>query len=131
MPEGVRHACSQWPRRPHLRVAGSCLLNKYRTLADSMGWHSDNERPYGSTPTIASVSLGAPRDFDMRHNASRRRIRVTLSAGDVLIMRGTMQQHWQHAVPKGGKSAAARAGGDQADPRINLTFRTILHPEAQ
>jgi alkylated DNA repair dioxygenase AlkB len=64
------------------------------------------------------VSFGAPRDFVLRHNLERsRKISTTLSAGDVLIMTGTTQQHWQHSIPK-------RKGISQ--PRINLTFRTIL-----
>lgn len=73
---------------------------------------------YGHNPTIASVSFGAPRDFILRHNTERtRKISTTLSAGDVLIMSGTTQQHWQHSIPK-------RKGVMQ--PRINLTFRTIV-----
>jgi len=73
---------------------------------------------YGSQPTIASVSFGAARDFVLRHNLDRsRKISTTLSAGDVLIMAGTMQEHWQHSIPK-------RKG--VTEPRINLTFRRIV-----
>lgn len=75
---------------------------------------------YGPQPTIASVSFGAARDFVLRHNGDRsRKISVHLSEGDVLIMAGTTQQHWQHCVPK--RKAVCH-------PRINLTFRTILEP---
>lgn len=31
-----------------------------------MGWHADNEPIYGPEPTIASVTVGAERDFDLR-----------------------------------------------------------------
>lgn len=73
---------------------------------------------YGPNPTIASVSFGAARDFVLRHNLDRsRKISTRLSAGDVLIMAGSTQQHWQHSIPK-------RKGVTQ--PRINLTFRAIL-----
>lgn len=100
----------------------SCLLNKYRSGEDSVGWHADNEAVYGEQPTIASISLGTTRDFDLRSMADKRRkARISLRAGDALIMCGSMQQHWQHCVPpRRGKWAAHQA------PRISLTFRTIL-----
>ncbi|CAK9107978.1 unnamed protein product [Durusdinium trenchii] len=44
----------------------SVLCNRYRNGEDAMGWHSDNEQVYGPKPTIASVTLGAERDFDLR-----------------------------------------------------------------
>lgn len=90
-----------------------------------MGWHADNEPHYGDSPTIVSVSLGARRDFDVRHNTSGRKLRVALGAGDVLVMRGSMQRHWQHAVP----ARRGRTPGAALRPRINLTFRAIIHPE--
>lgn len=127
--EGMRACHSPRPAAPTPAPpqpqARSCLLNKYRTGADSMGWHSDNERVYGDAPTIASVSLGAGRDFDLRATGQHgRKMRVALGLGDVLVMRGTTQQHWQHAIPaRRGKTVAA------GQPRINLTFRTIVHPE--
>jgi hypothetical protein len=48
------------------------------------------------------------------------KITVPLASGDVLIMSGTTQQHWQHCVPKRKKVLG---------PRINLTFRNIIRPE--
>ncbi len=91
-----------------------CLLNRYRTGADSMGWHADDEPEMG--PTIASLSLGATRRFRMRHNASRKTMAFDLCHGTLIIMAGSMQSHWQHAVPK-----TKRPVGE----RINLTFRQI------
>jgi hypothetical protein len=44
----------------------TCLLNYYRDGKDSVGWHSDDEPIYGPRPLIASVSLGAARDFVLR-----------------------------------------------------------------
>jgi alkylated DNA repair dioxygenase AlkB len=37
-----------------------------RDGSDHLSWHSDNEAVYGPTPTIASISFGAARDFMMR-----------------------------------------------------------------
>lgn len=41
----------------------SLLLNRYKGGNDSVGWHSDDEKLYGSAPEIASVSFGCERDF--------------------------------------------------------------------
>ena len=47
----------------------SVLANAYRNGRDSMGWHSDDERELGESPTIASVSLGAVRRFRLEHRS--------------------------------------------------------------
>ena len=44
-----------------------CLVNYYATGADSISYHSDDERFLGPNPSIASLSLGAKRDFLMKH----------------------------------------------------------------
>ena len=103
----------------------SCLLNYYRNGKDYVSWHADDEKLYGSEPTIASYSLGASRDFLFKHKhppaASGRSmwgeaVKYTLHAGDVLVMRGQTQQHWHHSIPKRMLVA---------EPRVSLTFRTI------
>ena len=94
----------------------SVLLNFYRDGQDSNAWHSDDEAELGESPVIASLSLGAPRDFQLRHKIKRsQRHKILLQNGSLLLMAGTTQQFWQHQVPK-------RAS---AQPRINLTFRMI------
>lgn len=99
----------------------SCLLNRYRDGNDSLGWHSDNEPLYGQQPTIASVSFGMGRDFILRRNADHsEKIYVTLGSGDILIMKGSVQQLWQHTVPK---------RKNVVDERISLTFRNVQQPE--
>lgn len=104
-------------------VAGStfnaCLLNLYPTGAVGMSWHSDDEGALGRCPTIASLSLGASRRFDFRHKRDRQKRSLMLHDGQLLVMSGATQHHWQHALPKTTKVRT---------PRINLTFRTILPP---
>ncbi|KAF8072699.1 Endoglucanase [Scenedesmus sp. PABB004] len=99
----------------------TCLLNLYRTGNDSLGWHSDEETPrYGPEPSIGSVSFGETRDFVMRRTRDHAvQIKTALASGDVLVMAGTTQRHWQHYVP-----VRKRAHG----ARINLTFRRELVP---
>ncbi len=94
----------------------SVLANLYRTGADSMGFHADNEAELGDMPVIASVSLGATRNFDFIHNKTKEKVRVPLTDGSLLIMQGQTQSHWKHGINKTKRVTM---------PRINLTFRHI------
>lgn len=96
----------------------SVLLNLYRTGEDSMGWHSDDERELGPEPVIASISLGAERRFDLMHRTlAHERRSYMLPHGSLLVMRGNTQSYWRHRLPKSPRIK---------EPRVNLTFRTIL-----
>jgi alkylated DNA repair dioxygenase AlkB len=91
-----------------------CLLNRYRSGADSVGLHADNEPGMGNV--IGSLSLGATRLFRIRHNTSRETKTFPLGNGWLIIMAGTMQQFWKHEIPKTRQNVGER---------INLTFRMI------
>ncbi len=96
----------------------SVLLNLYRNGNDSMGWHSDAEASLGNYPTIASFSLGVSRKFILKHKKMKKeRIELHLKNGDLLLMKGSIQNSWKHNVPK---SVMIK------DKRINLTFRKII-----
>jgi hypothetical protein len=97
-----------------------CLLNRYRTGLDSMGWHADDEPEMGDV--IGSLSLGATRKFRIRHNLTRETQTFLAGNGTLIIMAGTMQQHWQHAVPKTKLNVGER---------INLTFRHITNASSK
>lgn len=98
----------------------SVLCNLYRDERDSVSWHSDDEAEFGDEPVIASLSLGDTRTFKFRHKRSKpQRIALDLTDGSLLIMAGTTQKHWQHAVEKERHPCA---------PRVNLTFRNIVAP---
>lgn len=95
----------------------SVLLNLYNNGNDKMGWHADDEKELGLNPTIASVSLGETRRFDIKHKQNPElHYKFELTSGSLLIMRGALQHHWVHQIPAQKKVK---------DPRINLTFRTI------
>ncbi len=95
----------------------SVLANRYRDGRDSMGFHADDEPELGPEPVIASLSLGARRRFVLKHRKRKREtLELALGDGDLLVMRGATQRHWNHALPK-----TARPVGE----RINLTFRWI------
>lgn len=97
----------------------SVLLNLYRDGNDKMGWHRDNEKELGEQPIIASVSLGAEREFQMRHKETKHKVSVHLSHGSLLIMAEDTQSCWYHQLPQ--RKRCTR-------PRINLTFRKIVAP---
>jgi alkylated DNA repair dioxygenase AlkB len=91
------------------------LLNRYRNGNDSVAWHSDREVKELARPVIASLTLGATRAFDLRPKRDRHRVlSVDLEHGDLLIMRGGTQEHWEHRVAKDRRIAGER---------INLTLR--------
>lgn len=92
------------------------LVNLYRNGVDSNGWHADNETELGKNPVIASVSLGAARRFDLKHNTTGQKVRFELTNGSLLLMGGALQHHWKHCIPKQPKIH---------EGRINLTFRNI------
>ena len=102
-------------------VFDSVLCNLYRDGTDSMGWHSDDEASLGPRPMIASLSLGATRRFVLRHRRRRElgSKALALADGDLLLMAGDTQRHWQHAVPRTRRPIG---------PRINLTFRRVIVP---
>mgnify|MGYP006147888875 FL=1 len=97
----------------------SVLLNYYRDGHDSVAWHADDEPELGADPIIASVSLGAERDFQLcpKNSSSRAvKVRLKLRNGSLLVMGKGMQNNWLHQVPKANAIS---------NPRINLTFRNI------
>jgi len=95
-----------------------CLLNLYRTGEDRMGWHADDEQEIDQTQPIASLSLGATRDFCLRHRQDPiQRETLALTDGDLLVMHAGCQQQWMHGVPSRRRIRTSR---------VNLTFRCFL-----
>jgi len=95
----------------------ACLLNLYHDGNEGMGWHSDNEKEIKPNSSIASFSIGANRKFVFKHKKTNETISLLLEQGSLLEMKGEIQTHWWHALPKTKKVLT---------PRINLTFRQIL-----
>lgn len=109
-----------------------CLVNYYASGSDSISFHSDDEQFLGPDPAIASFSLGARRDFLMKHKPPRpnalvntpsisaKPLKLPLGSGDMILMRGRTQSNWLHSIPK-------RSGKNQEDGgRINITFRKAM-----
>ena len=95
----------------------SCLLNLYHSGLEGMTWHSDAEKELEKNGTIASVSLGAERNFLFKHKKTKQKVEVFLENGSLLLMKETTQTNWLHRLPTTKKINL---------PRINLTFRKII-----
>lgn len=93
-------------------TAGLCY---YRDGRDSVAWHGDRiGRGAREDTMVAIVSVGAPRDLLLRPRGGGETVRRPLGHGDLIVMGGTCQRTWEHAIPK-----TARATG----PRISVQFR--------
>ena len=93
-------------------TAGMCL---YRDGRDSVAWHGDTTgRSSHSDTMVAIVSFGAPRPLLLRPRGGGASIRFPLGHGDLIVMGGSCQRTWEHAVPK-----TARPVG----PRVSVQFR--------
>jgi alkylated DNA repair dioxygenase AlkB len=87
--------------------------NLYRDGADSVAWHGDRVARELTEAVVALVSLGAVRPFRLRPTGGGSGIGFLPGPGDLLVMGGSCQRTWQHAVPK------TRSAG----PRISIQFR--------
>ncbi|MFF3349535.1 alpha-ketoglutarate-dependent dioxygenase AlkB [Streptomyces sp. NPDC002779] len=93
-------------------TAGLCF---YRDGRDSVAWHGDRiGRGAREDTMVAILSVGAPRDLLLRPMGGGETLRRPLGHGDLIVMGGSCQRTWEHAVPK-----SSRATG----PRISIQFR--------
>lgn len=95
-----------------LRTAGLCY---YRDGRDSVAWHGDTTGRGSTEDTmVAIVSVGAPRALLLRPRGGGPSIRHLLGHGDLIVMGGSCQRTWEHAVPKTSRPVG---------PRISIQFR--------
>lgn len=93
-------------------TAGLCY---YRDGRDSVAWHGDTGGRSSTIDTmVAIVSVGTPRPLLLRPRGGGTSLRFVVGHGDLLVMGGSCQRTWEHAVPK----VSAATG-----PRISIQFR--------
>ncbi len=94
-------------------TAGLCL---YRDGRDSVAWHGDRiGRGRTHDTMVAILSLGSARTLALRPTGGGApAARVALGHGDLVVMGGSCQRTWEHAIPKTAKSVG---------PRISVQFR--------
>jgi alkylated DNA repair dioxygenase AlkB len=124
---GLAHRGTGWlPELQEIKLAveaaagtsfNSLLLNFYRDGQDSIGFHSDAEPELGENPAVATVSFGSVREFVLKHKKTKETLSYRLGHGSLMVMAGTLQHHWLHALPKTTESVGER---------ISLTFRRIV-----
>ena len=94
------------------RTAGLCF---YRDGRDSVAWHGDTiGRGSTENTMVAIVSVGAPRNMLLRPRGGGPTVRQSLGPGDLIVMGGSCQRTWEHAIPKTSKPVG---------PRISIQFR--------
>ncbi|MCO6010492.1 alpha-ketoglutarate-dependent dioxygenase AlkB [Actinoallomurus purpureus] len=94
------------------RTAGLCF---YRDGRDSVAWHGDTIGRGSTHDTmVAIISIGTPRALTLRPRGGGTALRFDLGHGDLIVMGGSCQRTWEHAIPK-----TARPCG----PRISIQFR--------
>ena len=89
--------------------------NLYRDGRDSVAWHGDRIARELPAATVALISLGEPRPFKLRPKGGGASITYVPDRGDLLVMGGSCQRTWDHAVPK------VRSAG----PRMSVQFRHV------
>jgi alkylated DNA repair dioxygenase AlkB len=93
-------------------TAGMCL---YRDGRDSVAWHGDTQgRSAHADTVVAIVSFGSPRPLLLRPRGGGASLRFPLGHGDLIVMGGSCQRTWEHAIPK-----TTRPVG----PRVSVQFR--------
>jgi alkylated DNA repair dioxygenase AlkB len=97
----------------------SCGCNLYRDGRDSVAWHGDRIDKEVVDPRVAIVSVGEPRKLLLRPVTGGSSHAFKLGHGDLLVMGGSSQRTWQHAVPK----------SSIAGPRMSITFRHGLQDQ--
>ncbi|MEU3303991.1 alpha-ketoglutarate-dependent dioxygenase AlkB [Streptomyces sp. NPDC006678] len=88
-------------------TAGLCY---YRDGHDSVAWHGDRiGRGAREDTMVAILSVGTPRDLVLRpRSGGREPVRKALGHGDLVVMGGSCQRTWEHAVPKTTRAVGAR-----------------------
>lgn len=107
----------------------SCLVGRYSSPRDKIGFHTDASANMGDDPHIGSVSFGRARRFDLKkqdrycRRGEKEEVSVVLTHGSLVVMRDGANLKYLHAVPPDPKCS-------EEDCRINLTFRNYkYHPD--
>ncbi|HEX3005620.1 MAG TPA: alpha-ketoglutarate-dependent dioxygenase AlkB [Angustibacter sp.] len=94
------------------RTAGLCL---YRDGRDSVAWHGDTFGRGATHDTmVAILSVGSARTLALRPRGGGESLRFPLGHGDLVVMGGSCQRTWEHAIPKTAKAVG---------PRVSIQFR--------
>ena len=102
---------------------GFALL-QYRDGRDGQAFHRDTDMRYLEDTTIAVLSLGATRPWQLRPRSARHTDApgkgathdLAPGSGDLLVMGGRCQADWEHSVPYLGPQSTV-------GPRVSIQWR--------
>jgi alkylated DNA repair dioxygenase AlkB len=107
-----------WLEDRYQRALPAISANWYRDGHDSVAWHGDRGAADPSDTLVAVLTLGAERPFLLRPRGGGAPLRLLPGSGEVLVMGGSCQARYEHAVPKVPYSAG----------RISVQFREVEDP---
>lgn len=110
----VLHEAVEQLSRRYRTALDRVTANLYRDGDDAVAWHGDRELRDRDRAVVAVLTLGTARAFHLRPRGGGDSVRLMPQPGDLVVMGGTCQRTWQHAVPR-----TRRAVG----PRICVMFR--------
>jgi alkylated DNA repair dioxygenase AlkB len=106
------------------KVPNAINFNEYSSTSQALGFHADDEELFpdeNGESSIVSFSLGSMREFKIKkyYDPDNIYVPTLLRNGDVLIMRGAMQKHFQHAIAQGTSDCGGK--------RVNFTLRHVCN----
>lgn len=108
----AREALTRYYEHEPFRTAGLCY---YRDGRDSVAWHGDRIGRGATEDTmVAILSVGTPRPLLLRPRGGGHTVKTSAGHGALVVMGGSCQRTWEHAVPKTAKPVG---------PRISIQFR--------
>ncbi|KAH3672331.1 hypothetical protein WICMUC_004302 [Wickerhamomyces mucosus] len=129
----VNKLIAERPRLPFQHITkwkgDIALCNRYDTKANDLDWHSDRMTYIGPHCTIASLSLGANREFRIRkmYNSTGSKFNtiysIPLPHNTLFIMHPGFQEEFKHCV---SSSTTLKNHEISNSTRINLTYRNYL-----
>jgi alkylated DNA repair dioxygenase AlkB len=111
---GVLHEAVELLSRRYGVPLDRVTANLYRDGDDAVAWHGDTDLRDRDRAVVAVLTLGTARAFHLRPRAGGAAVRLTPRPGDLVVMGGTCQRTWQHAVPRTRRPVG---------PRICVMFR--------
>lgn len=111
---GVLHEAVELLSRRFRVPLDRVTANLYRDGRDGVAWHGDTDLRERDRAVVAVLTLGTTRRFHLRPRGGGAAVRLAPHPGDLVVMGGTCQRTWQHAVPKTSR---------QVGPRICVMFR--------
>lgn len=100
------------------------LVNYYQDGSKYIGYHRDDEKDLIKNHTIACISIGQERRFQMRYVQDRTIIQTyNLKDNSILLINPGVNAEWEHAIAK------ETSKSKQYLPRVSFTFRQFVYPQ--